>query len=145
MNLHRRSLLTAALAALAAPAIVRAESLMRLPPRRLLVPVLWGDGLHDDTAALQLLIDNARGQDIEFPPGTYKISSPLRFDHSHVNGNRALVRPRPDFAGHALLEFRGDTVRRLLVENFNLDVRHRAIAAMRFGGCAAAINPRVMA
>lgn len=143
MNLHRRSLLTAALAALAAPAIVRADSLMRLPPRRL--PVLWGDGLHDDTAALQLLIDNARGQYVEFPPGTYAISSPLRFHHAHVNGNRALVRPRPDFAGHALLEIRGDTARRSLVENFDLDVQHRAIAAMRFGGCAAAINPWVMA
>lgn len=55
--MERRKLLGAMLAAFAAPAIVRAESLMALPPQRL---VLWGDGVHDDTKALQALLDGKR-------------------------------------------------------------------------------------
>jgi hypothetical protein len=43
------------LALAAAPAIVRADSLMRVTPIDRLI--LWGDGVHDDAAALQALID----------------------------------------------------------------------------------------
>lgn len=52
----RRGFLGALLAAAAAPAIVRADSLMKIvAPRQGLI--LWGDGIHDDAAALQALID----------------------------------------------------------------------------------------
>lgn len=46
----------------AAPAIVAASSLMPINPRLLapMAPKLWGDGIHDDTKALQWLLDNAR-------------------------------------------------------------------------------------
>lgn len=47
--LDRRALLTGISALLCAPAIVRASSLM---PIRSLVPILWLDGIHDDTEAL---------------------------------------------------------------------------------------------
>jgi hypothetical protein len=52
--LNRRGFLGALLAASAAPAFVKAESLMKLyvPPL-----VLWGDGIHDDTKALQAFFD----------------------------------------------------------------------------------------
>lgn len=43
------------LALAAAPAIVRADSLMRVVTIDQLI--LWGDGIHDDTLALQALID----------------------------------------------------------------------------------------
>lgn len=45
----------------AAPAIVAASSLMPINSRLLFdgPPMLWGDGIHDDTAALQWMIDNA--------------------------------------------------------------------------------------
>ena len=51
--MQRRSFLGALIAAAAAPAIVRADSLMPLYVPR--PPKLWGDGIHDDTAALQWL------------------------------------------------------------------------------------------
>lgn len=41
-----------------APAIVRVESLMKLPARGGLI--LWGDSIHDDTLALQALIDRQK-------------------------------------------------------------------------------------
>ena len=55
--MNRRGFLGAMLAAAASPAIVRASSLMPIytPPL-----VLWGDGIHDDTAALQALMDGKK-------------------------------------------------------------------------------------
>lgn len=50
--LTRRTLLTGLGAIIAAPAIVRASSLMPVKAWRTM-PMLWGDGVHDDTAALQ--------------------------------------------------------------------------------------------
>jgi len=59
----RRGLLAACIATFAAPAIVRAGSLMALSVPKL---VLWGDGVHDDTAALKGLIG---GVDVRKPNG----------------------------------------------------------------------------
>jgi hypothetical protein len=41
--------------------------------------VFWGDGVHDDTKAIQRAIDIARGHTgvVYFPPGTYRISQPI--------------------------------------------------------------------
>lgn len=54
-NLSRRGFLGGILALGAAPAIIKAESLMKLyvPPKL----ILWGDGIHDDTRALQAAIN----------------------------------------------------------------------------------------
>lgn len=70
MSTNRRGFLGLLLAAAASPAIVRAESLMKLavPPRL----VLWGDGIHDDAAALQALID---GKDVVRRDGSTFIRS----------------------------------------------------------------------
>lgn len=51
----RRGFLGSILALAAAPSIVRADSLMPLFVERQLT--LWGDGVHDDTDALQSLFD----------------------------------------------------------------------------------------
>lgn len=57
----RRGFLGALLAAAAAPAIVRADSLMKIvAPRPGLI--LWGDGIHDDWAAMQAFI---RGEPVQ--------------------------------------------------------------------------------
>ncbi len=55
--MQRRGFLTAMLAAGTAPAVVRADSLMKIfvPPPEILR--LWGDGIHDDTAAMQAFFD----------------------------------------------------------------------------------------
>ncbi len=88
MRPTRRGFLGALLAASAAPAIVKAESLMKIwvPPRL----TLWGDGLHDDTAALQALLDGnpvramfngvaevTPGGVVVLSRGVFKTSAPL--------------------------------------------------------------------
>ncbi len=63
MSMTRRGFLKAMLVAAAAPAIVRAESLMPIYVPKIIVPgdtILWGDGVHDDTMALQALIDGKK-------------------------------------------------------------------------------------
>lgn len=76
MNNRRRFLFGAA-ALLAAPAIARASSLM---PVSVLNPVLWGDGFHDDTTAIQRLIDKEmRTGLIRMPEGRYLFSDILKF------------------------------------------------------------------
>lgn len=88
--MNRRGFLGALGLALAAPAIVRADSLMRVVPVHTLL--LWGDGIHDDTVALQSLVDGSdrvvmsdqrtvyrRNQNgsIFLAAGTYAIRAPL--------------------------------------------------------------------
>ncbi len=86
--MQRRSFLGAMLAGLVAPAIVRTDSLMRPAPLRGMV--LWGDGIHDDTVALNDFVrgrpvlrpDGSRllqqpGGRLYVPAGTYAISSSL--------------------------------------------------------------------
>jgi hypothetical protein len=63
MNLSRRGFLGAILAAAAAPAIVKSDSLMRIVVPRPVLLTLWGDGVRDDAQALQALID---GQSVVF-------------------------------------------------------------------------------
>lgn len=58
--MDRRGFLGAMLALGAAPAIVRADSLMRIVVPREAALILWGDGIHDDTVALQTFVDGGR-------------------------------------------------------------------------------------
>ena len=60
MSITRRSFIGALIASAAAPAIIRAESLMPIYVPQL---VLYGDGIHDDHDALQGLMDGRRVQD----------------------------------------------------------------------------------
>jgi hypothetical protein len=57
--MDRRNFIGSVIATLAAPAIVRADSLMRIVPMKSLI--LWGDGIHDDADALNAVL---RGQDV---------------------------------------------------------------------------------
>jgi hypothetical protein len=63
MNLSRRGFLGAMLAAAAAPAIVKSDSLMRIVVPRPVLLTLWGDGVHDDAQAIQALVN---GQSVMF-------------------------------------------------------------------------------
>ena len=90
----RRGFLGAMLAAAMAPAIVKASSLMPIYVPKIILPtglVLWGDGVHDDSIALQALIDGkdvvrhdgatfTRRADgaIYLASGTYALSSALK-------------------------------------------------------------------
>jgi hypothetical protein len=63
MNFSRRGFLGAILAAAAAPAIVKSDSLMRIVVPRPVLLTLWGDGVHDDAQAIQALVS---GQSVMF-------------------------------------------------------------------------------
>ena len=88
MNLARRGFLAGSGGLLMAPAIVKAEALMRIAP-----PLYWGDGLHDDTAALQAMLDRA-GQagraTFTMPPGRIYVEGALRVPQAvrEIAGNR---------------------------------------------------------
>ncbi|MDA8254394.1 MAG: hypothetical protein M0Z99_01935 [Betaproteobacteria bacterium] len=90
MSLTRRSFIKSMLVAAAAPAIVRAESIMRITAPRGLIEtsngvLLWGDGVHDDTAGLQAILDgkSVLGAYDGLPVlgnlryGVFKVTSPL--------------------------------------------------------------------
>lgn len=84
--MNRRGFLSGILALSAAPAIVSAGTLMRIQPAKI---ILWGDGVHDDTAGLEALhldrevyrpdgsILRASADRIYLPAGKYKLSCPL--------------------------------------------------------------------
>ncbi len=103
--MNRRQLLQGILGAALAPAFVKATNLMpvRSMPSGL---VVWGDGVIDDTAALQAYINGERvtfakqlrrmargGLLIEFPHGKYRITDTLQFgnaDNTRLDGGWAL-------------------------------------------------------
>lgn len=92
----RRSFLAGILAAGCAPAIVRASSLMPVRAPRLSSPgagllTLWGDGVHEDSAALRALLSgqsvyDAIRESVVEPAGQYIVlrGGHYRLDHQVV-------------------------------------------------------------
>lgn len=74
----RRRFLFGAAALIAAPAIAKAANLM--PISVLKPPKLWGDGIHDDTEALQTYIEReiaSGSRNIQIPQGVFRLSATL--------------------------------------------------------------------
>ncbi|WP_156374691.1 hypothetical protein [Pseudorhodoferax sp. Leaf274] len=108
--MKRRLFLAGAGLGLAAPAVVTASNLMRLAP---LPETLWGDGVHDDTGALQSLLD---GRPVFSPSGealpkfrlvggTYRISGQITIRKPVLVTHNAFLKTRrspDDFAGFYL-------------------------------------------
>lgn len=67
--MQRRRFLKA-VAAMGVLAAIAPQSLFAVAP----APRLWGDGIHDDTAALQALLDCGQ---VDLSQGTYRISGTL--------------------------------------------------------------------
>lgn len=71
-----------------------------------------GDGLTDDTLAIQGAINTAgHTKAVFFPPGTYKITSTLRISRTGANGAHLLGPSRPGYFGGAhgsVLNYHGD-------------------------------------
>lgn len=95
----RRRFLGAILATCVAPAIVRASSLMPLVVRADVAPglILYADGIHDDTAALQALLDGKQVLNVLGEPmprfaepllrgGMYRITDTLIFRSGVIIG-----------------------------------------------------------
>ena len=80
--MNRRELLSraglTALAVVALPLVIPAESFM--VRAAVAPPVLHADGIHDDTAALQALLD--QGGRIDLEGRVYRITESLRVSHS---------------------------------------------------------------
>lgn len=70
-----------------APAIVAASSIMPVKAILDLPPQIWGDGIHDDTAALQWVLDRPSPHIVR---GVYRVTAPLtvRHDHTTIDGVR---------------------------------------------------------
>lgn len=79
MNLSRRGFLSGLAAALAAPAVIRVAELM---PVKVWRPILVGDGIADDTEALQAFINAAyeKGDfSLYLPRGSYRTTATVHF------------------------------------------------------------------
>ena len=100
MKIERRGFLGAMLAVAMAPAIIRAESLMKIaPPKIMAAFTLYGDGLHDDTVAINALLAGNLVQTaagvllrpdagrIFLPVGNYAMSSPLITSSNSIKEN----------------------------------------------------------
>lgn len=70
-----------------APAIVAASSIMPVKAILDVPPRLWGDGVHDDTAALQWILDRPGAYIVN---GVYRVTAPLivRHDYTTIDGVR---------------------------------------------------------
>jgi Rieske Fe-S protein len=132
----RRGFLGAMLAAAVAPAFVKADILM--PVRKIIVPsaeiiapgpILWGDGIHDDTAAFQAAI---RGEPVWFADGRqfagviaggiYKVSQTVKVskgDSVAMHGIRVVGDSVPQ--GQPVMHFDYDADFRCLPENSYFD------------------------
>lgn len=72
MRTSRRGFLIGAVATVAA----LAGGLSWIPARK---PTLYGDGVHDDTEAIQWMLDHGGGN---LPEGEYILSRPLKMNYS---------------------------------------------------------------
>lgn len=114
MSLNRRGFLGALIAAAASPAIVRADSLMKLAPP----PRLWGDGIHDDADALSYWLSRPG---FHLASGVFLISKAVR-----VHGATDLLVERVKliachgYSEQLMLEFSG-TVRNATIAELYLD------------------------
>ena len=88
MMINRRDFLKGLGLLAVAPAIVRFESLMPVRPIFHGNAILWGDGVHDDTFAMQTFINGGEvyspeGKVItDLSYGSYKITNTLEFPGS---------------------------------------------------------------
>jgi hypothetical protein len=86
----RRGFLTSILALSAAPAVIKADSLMEIVVPKWDLPLLYGDGLNDDTVAMQLFLAGhpvlnkgrvirlgLEDKLIQLPEGDFHLSSPI--------------------------------------------------------------------
>lgn len=100
VNLQRRNFLGGLGALLVAPSVVRAASLMPVSNQALGV-MLWGDGIHDDTAAIQRMINLAKpGAVVQIPAGNFRLTGPMWFrpDSGGFQGVHRETFFRPDFS-----------------------------------------------
>jgi len=92
----RRGFLGAMLAAAMAPAVVKSSSLMKIATPKPLLLTLYGDGVHDDTSALQTLLAGGMvlsksglilGKDagvLCIPSGVFSVTETLKFSRNNV-------------------------------------------------------------
>ena len=156
MNITRRGFLGAMLVAATAPAFVKADSLMRLAVPRGMAQtasglVIWGDGVHDDTAALQAYMYGepvAWASDPLSPftgflrGGTFRITSSLLLSSgSRLGGGH--IDAREIKKGSAL--YLPDNCEGALLENISLDVGPQEAGWTEYhtAGHRAKVRPRL--
>lgn len=121
--MNRRALLRGLFAA---PAIVAASSLMPVKAALLLPPKLWGDGVHDDTAAFQAMLDAAQksGKPLFLRGGqSYRITSTLHVNSIvHIDGATFVADGKMD----AMLRFNdgagGSSLRECMIDARKADM-----------------------
>lgn len=131
----RRGFLGAMLAAAAAPALVRAGSIMPVYVPKPGLITLWGDGIHDDTTAMQALLSggevNYGGASVKslagtlrLPSGTFLVSAPLVFGGSGMvfDGARNLITAQHDGPMMTVAE----EAKHLTVQNWHFERRKAA-------------------
>lgn len=132
-HLKRRGLLLGLGALFAAPAIAKAANLMPVSVPSL---KLWGDGIHDDTEALQDFVDRRIPTGlVRLPSGVFKISHTFRLFGSDFRlvGNGATIKAAPGFSGGAAVEL---AAVRCEMRDLKVDMRSSEAVALSLNGPA---------
>lgn len=117
--MNRRGFIGSILAAAAAPAIISGGVLMPIKVLRNSPLVLWGDGIHDDTAALQGVMDGKTVYQLDpmsgvlvkvanksITNGQFRVSSTIVMGEGASIGGSPITRTGNDAGPY--LEIRGD-------------------------------------
>jgi hypothetical protein len=134
--------------ALAATRTLDGFNSVREPPPNSPLPGAAGTGNVDDAPSIQAWIDisagtaNTRGATVYFPPGTYRIDTPLLLPSNSTlvgHGSSSVIKAGPNYGAAALVRNKswnsaGDTD--ICVENLALDGSSRASFILYFRGRA---------
>jgi hypothetical protein len=109
---------------LAAPLFIPSDRLVFGVPK-LILPTIYGDGIHDDTAAIQAMLD--RGGTILLAGGSYRLTNTLTFSpRTPLNGGHFIA----DGITGAVFDF-GTEVRDVAITNIRLDANGAAVIEHR--------------
>jgi len=88
-----------------------------------------GDGVTDDTMAIQKALENGSNHKVYFPEGTYNISKELKlFDHTKIVGDKAVIKASSDLLSVFIIQGKNVSIHSLTIDGNDTSLRGITIA-----------------